>query len=50
MVDSKAVERDAVSTSQMRRLEAQWLASDESLAALGRWICGHGRRSTISVI
>jgi hypothetical protein len=51
MVGSKAVERDAASTSQMGRFEAQWLASDESLAALGRWInCVHGRCSTSSVI
>jgi hypothetical protein len=46
----KAVERDAASTSQMGRFETEWLATDESLAALtglsGQWIDRvHGHRS-----
>src|SRR5580765_4922174 len=54
IVDGKAVEREAASTSQMGRFETEWLASDENLAALidlpGRWIDrvrGRGSPATI---
>ena len=55
IVGGKAIKRDAASTSQMGRFETEWLASDESLAALtdlsGHWIdrvdCRRASRSIV---